>query len=177
MIKASELTAIGAIVKPHGVKGEMVISMRDDRIDIGRTECVVMDMDGIYVPFFIDSVRQKGRESYIISIEGVSSDTRASGFTGKTVYALRERLAEISDEADDDGFYACDLIGFRAIRPDGSSIGTIDDIEDSTLNVLAIIHADGDRTVYMPLADEFITDIDTEARTITFDAPEGIDTL
>ena len=32
MIKASELTAIGAIIKPHGVKGEMVINLRDDRI-------------------------------------------------------------------------------------------------------------------------------------------------
>ena len=171
MIKASELTAIGAIVKPHGVKGEMVISMRDDRIDIGRTECIVMDMDGIYVPFFIENVRQKGRESFIISIDGINSDTKASEFTGKTVYALRDRMAATSDDDADDGFYASDLI------PDGSTTGTITDIEDSTLNVLAIILTADGRTVYMPLAEEFITDIDPDSRTITFDAPEGIESL
>lgn len=176
MIKASELTAIGIIIKPHGVKGEMVIDLRDDRIDIGRTECIVMDIDGINVPFFIENVRQKGRESYIIAIEGITSDTRAAEFNGKTVYALREHLAEISDDSDD-GFYASDLIGFKAMKPDGTSIGVIDDIEDSTINVLAIIHSDDDRTIYMPLADEFITDIDPDCRTITFDAPEGIDSL
>lgn len=82
MIKASELTAIGAIIKPHGVKGEMVINLRDDRIDIERTECIVMDIDGIYVPFFIENVRQKGRESYIIAIEGITSDTAAAEFNG-----------------------------------------------------------------------------------------------
>ena len=177
MIKASELTAIGAIVKPHGVKGEMVISMRDDRIDIGRTECIVMDMDGIYVPFFIENVRQKGRESFIISIDGINSDTKASEVTGKTVYALRDRMAATSDDDADDGFYASDLIGFKALKPDGSTTGTITDIEDSTLNVLAIILTADGRTVYMPLAEEFITDIDPDSRTITFDAPEGIESL
>lgn len=177
MIKASELTAIGAIVKPHGVKGEMVISMRDDRIDIGRTECIVMDMDGIYVPFFIENVRQKGRESFIISIDGINSDAKASEFTGKTVYALRDRMAATSDDDADDGFYASDLIGFKALKPDGSTTGTITDIEDSTLNVLAIILTADGRTVYMPLAEEFITDIDPDSRTITFDAPEGIESL
>ena len=177
MIKASELTAIGAIVKPHGVKGEMVISMRDDRIDIGRTECIVMDMDGIYVPFFIENVRQKGRESFIIAIDGIDSDTKASEFTGKTVYALRDHMAATSDDDADDGFYASDLIGFKALKPDGSTTGTITDIEDSTLNVLAIILTADGRTVYMPLAEEFITDIDPDSRTITFDAPEGIESL
>lgn len=60
MIKASELTAIGAIIKPHGVKGEMVINLRDDRIDIERTECIVMDIDGIYVPFSLKTSVRKG---------------------------------------------------------------------------------------------------------------------
>ena len=176
MIKASELTAIGAIIKPHGVKGEMVINLRDDRIDIERTECIVMDIDGIYVPFFIENVRQKGRESYIIAIEGITSDTAAAEFNGKTVYALREHIAEMTDESDD-GFYASDLIGFKAVKPDGTAIGVIDGIEDSTINVLAIIHGDNDRTVYLPLADEFITDIDPDRQIITFDAPDGIESL
>ena len=64
-----------------------------------------------------------------------------------------------------------------SVKPDGTAIGVIDGIEDSTINVLAIIHADNDRTVYMPLADEFITDIDPDRQIITFDAPDGIESL
>ena len=86
-------------------------------------------------------------------------------------------MAATCDDDADDGFYASDLIGFRALKTDGSTTGTITDIEDSTINVLAIILTADGRTVYMPLAEDFITDIDADSRTITFDAPEGIESL
>ena len=54
MIKRDELIKIGVFNKPHGVQGELAFTFTDDIFD--RSECpyVVCEIDGIFVPFFIE---------------------------------------------------------------------------------------------------------------------------
>ena len=59
MITREELIRIGRFNKPHGVKGELSFTFTDDVFD--RTECsyIVCEIDGIFVPFFIEEYRFK----------------------------------------------------------------------------------------------------------------------
>ena len=54
MITREELIRIGRFNKPHGVKGELSFTFTDDVFD--RTECsyIVCEIDGIFVPFFVE---------------------------------------------------------------------------------------------------------------------------
>lgn len=91
MIQRDELEQIGAFLKPHGIKGEIAMEMFED-VELSELSCIVLDMDGIFVPFFIESVRPKGPGRMLVTIDGVNSDTEAAAMAGAEVYALRNEL-------------------------------------------------------------------------------------
>lgn len=177
MITRAELTEIGRAIKPHGINGEIVTAINRD-VDFEGLRCIVMDIDGIYVPFFIDSVRQRGSESVLVTIDGINDEKDAKELCGKAVYALKSDPAISSDgsddcDHDDEGFYAEDLIGFK-VTTDGKSLGEITDVDSSTDNLLFIITDKDGNTSYVPVADEFITEIDTESHIISMSLPDGL---
>lgn len=168
MISDNEIIEIGRLVKPHGINGE-IVSVTD--LNPASLKCIVIKIDGINVPFFLDAIRPKGNESFLLTIDGIDSENDAASLCGKNVYALKHDIIE--DESDEDGFYANDLIGF-VIMENGCLIGEVVDIEDSTENALFITkRANGD-IVYIPIADEFITEISVDTKTIEMNLPTGI---
>ena len=56
MILKEELTEIGRFGKPHGIQGEINATVDDD-VDVDAINRIVVNIDGIYVPFFIRSIR------------------------------------------------------------------------------------------------------------------------
>lgn len=178
MITNAEIIEIGTILKPHGIKGEMVVEMDVD-VDINLLRCVVLEMDGINVPFFIDSVRPKASTTYLVHIDGFDTDLQAKQICGKKMYGLRNDIASLAPDDysdDDESLYASDIIGYNVVDTAGVRIGVVDDFDDTTENVLLIVapvNADDD-TIYIPFVNEFIADVDTENNTITVDLPEGL---
>ena len=117
MITDEQLKAVGTFLKPHGIEGEITLQRDYDDIDFEDFSCLIVDMDGIYVPFFIDGVRPKGSDTDLVSIDGIGDETHAALLTNKTAYVLRSELAEArrrmaeqeEDGEDEDGFYAEDI--------------------------------------------------------------------
>ena len=58
MIRLSEIAEVGRFNKPHGIKGEISVSINTD-IDLNDVKCVIVPIDGIFVPFFLQTVRPK----------------------------------------------------------------------------------------------------------------------
>lgn len=178
MIREDQLTPIGRVLKPHGISGEMSVlfTVEEPIAVVGSIRCMLFDIDGIFVPFFAETVRPRGSESLLIKFDGIDSETIASGFTGKTVFALSDELSEYDeeDEIDPDNLYAGQLAGFAALTYDGTPIGTISDIDEQTENVLFVVERPDAEPVFIPVVDEFIAEIDIEARKIYFSLPEGI---
>lgn len=176
MITADLLTAIGRVIKPHGVAGEMSILFTVDSpaMAVEASECLIFDIDGIFVPFFPQSVRTRGADSLLVKLEGIDSDTDAAPLCGKTAYALTDRLPlPEEEEIDPDNLYAGQLAGFTAYDAD-TEIGTITDIDDTTENVLFIVENAEGRRILVPVADELIEGIDIDTRKIYFSLPQGI---
>lgn len=177
MITDDILTPIGKIGKPHGINGELNLLLDDDFAfngpEIDTLRCIVIDIDGINVPFFIDSWRAKSDVNLLIKIDGIDSDNEARRLGGKTAMALKEDY-DPADGNGEDGLYAADLIGYTLID-DGTPLGTIEDIEDSTDNALFIIsRPDSDKPLYVPIALQLITEIDQQNKTITMSLPQGL---
>lgn len=184
MILSSDLIEIGVFNKTHGINGEISASVFYDQLDPEELRCIVIDVDGIFVPFFIESCRPKGSESWLISLSDVTDEKIAAPFVNKPFFALRsdsamQQVLEVEGE-DGEGLYAEDFIGFHvlAVGPDGatSPLGTIVDIDTSTPNALFILSldADPDRSVMIPVADEYFVAIDIENRQITLSLPDGL---
>lgn len=171
MITNSQISNIGKLVKPHGVNGEIVVTIDCD-IDLSTVKCIIINIDGINIPFFISSIRPRGKESYLIMIDGINNETDAAMICGKALHVLNN---EIEDLEEEDGFYANDLIGYKVYLSEPNSlIGEIIDIEDSTENALFIVKRSNNEIIYIPIVVDFIENISTETSTIIMNLPIGL---
>ena len=167
MIKEQEVYKIGVIGKAHGIKGELSIQIDDDVFDRVDAEYLVLKLDGIFVPFFMEEYRFKSDSVALVKFEGVDTQERARELTGVEVYFPRE-LAEQDEEAELS--YAA-LVGYTLIdNNSGKPVGTIAYVDEQTINIMFELE-DGR---LIPASEELIVDVDQKNRTITLDIPEGI---
>ncbi len=174
MIRDNEITLIGYFGKPHGVNGE--INLLTD-VDVEALSCVIVDVDGINVPFFPDSVRPRGTGSYLVVMDGLTNEDEVIPLVNRKVYALKQELISAGGGdpgPDGDGFYAEDLIGYDVEDAEAGLSGIIEDVDDTTENVLFVVRAGDGRRILIPVADEFIRDIDVDNRHVTLYLPAGI---
>lgn len=166
MIKEEEVYKIGRLGKAHGVKGEVSFQFDDDIFDRVDADYLVLDIDGILVPFFMEEYRFRSDTVCLVKFSGIDTQQRAQELTGCDVFFPRA-LAEEGDEMPS----MASLVGFKIVNvTDGKTIGNIADIDDSTVNILFELE-DG---TLIPASDELITDIDVEQRTIRMNIPEGL---
>lgn len=172
MIEISQLIEIGKFNKPHGINGEIVATI-SDKVDIDKLGCIILAIDGIFVPFFIEELRSRSQETILLKIDGVESDSEARELTNKTIYLLLSDDAYINS-TETDGMYASDFIGFTIFDMDEINIGRIVDIEDSTENALFVIEAQDESIKYIPIADDLIEEIMISERIIKMSLPQGL---
>lgn len=175
--KKEELVYAGRLLKPHGIKGEVSAGVDIDDLDLKNVKCIIVEVEGIPVPFFPAAVRPRNHASVLLTLDGITDEREAAELCNKDFFILPQDAPEGYEEADGEGFYAADLIGFEASDAEGKPMGRIADIDDSTANVLFILETPAGGTLYVPVADEFIIDIDPESKHITLDPPEGISDL
>ncbi len=172
MIRKEEITLAGRFNKPHGIKGEISATLDLDA-DLEEVRCIIVEIDGIFVPFFINSVRGKTADTDLITIDGIDSDEKARQLALRPFYLLNSDV-EDGDIDFEDGFYASDLIGFTVNDRESGVLGRITDVNDSTENVLFIISTDDGHETLLPVADEFIIGVDAPAKTVETSYPVEI---
>ena len=166
MIHKEDIYQIGKLGKTHGVKGEISFLFDDDIFDRVDADYLILKVDGIFVPFFIEEYRFKSDTNAIIKFEDIDTQERARELTGCEVYFPRE-LAD----SDDDSISWAAIVGFDIIDAEsGNKIGRISTIDDTTINILFELE-DGS---LIPASENLITAIDQQARTITMQLPEGL---
>ena len=74
MITRAQLLEIGHFNKAHGVNGEVNASLQIEVEHLPSLSCLVCDMDGIYVPFFVEAMRPKGATTVLLTIDGFTSE-------------------------------------------------------------------------------------------------------
>lgn len=173
MILRTDITEAGVFNKPHGIKGEISATLDFD-IDLTQVKCIVLNVDGIFVPFFIMSVRPKTSETVLITIDGIDSEQKARALTGSTFYVLDSDIQESDDADGEDGFYLSDLIGFTLVDSEYGTVGEITDYNDATSNLLLIVTTTDNEDIYIPVADEYIDEVDTESHILHTTLPSGI---
>lgn len=178
MIRLNELIPVAKVNKTHGIHGELSVTVDPD-VALEPGSCIITPIDGIPVPFFIASIRPRTVDTFLITIDGIDSDVKAAEFQGVTFFC-DPSMAVVNNECGDgndegaDGFYASMLIGVSLFDTDGTAIGTITDIDDSTSNVLLIVERTDGTTVMIPLAEDLITNFNPDEAVLTMDIPTGL---
>lgn len=172
MIRNSEVFSIGKLYKPHGVSGEIIFAFDDDIFDRTKAPYWVLEMDGILVPFFVVSYRFRSETAVLVRLEGIESESQAKELANKEVFypvKFEDSVDSEKEAVEDWDTY----LGFKVFEKSAGYLGEITDIDDSTFNVLFKI-TKGEHEILMPVAEEFITDIDMDRQEMHVLLPEGL---
>ena len=166
MITPEDVYKIGRLGRTHGVKGEVSFQFDDDVFDRNDAEYLVLDIDGILVPFFMEEYRFRSDSVCLVKFCDIDTQQRAAELTGCDVYFPR------SLAADDEGELSlASLVGFAIVDgADGKTVGRIASVDDTTENLLFELE-DGR---LIPANDDLISQIDNTDRTITMNLPQGL---
>lgn len=169
MIHRTSVVPVGRFYKTHGVSGELALSVTSPLVGAVEPSCWIVDMDGILVPFFPVSFRLRGKDAALVCFDGIVSESDAKPLVGKDVYFDKKYLDELGDA--ELGWEA--LTGFTVVDEQAGPLGTVQGVEDSTLNALLVV-SDGEKERLIPLAGNFVTGIDVEAGEVFVLLPEAL---
>ena len=166
MIRQDEIYKIGQLGKPHGIKGEITFSFTTDVWDRVEADYLVLSIDGIFVPFFLEEYRFRGEHSALLKFQNIDSIEDAQEISGAEVYFPYSLTPE-----DDDADYTWSYFeGFHVYDEKAGDLGSIVRVDESTENVLFELESGH----LLPAVEAFITDNDYEGRTIHMNLPEGL---
>ena len=173
MITRDELIAIGHYKKPHGVAGELSATVDVDLEVLRGLSCLVSDIDGIFVPFFVNAIRPKSVDTMLLTIDGIENEKEAARLVNRDIYALKRDYQQESIDADADGYPLDFFIGFELRDSDGSRVGEITDVDEQTENAIFVVDRDGSE-IMVPATDDLIVEFDVDNKLMVMDLPEGL---
>ncbi|MCL1868095.1 MAG: ribosome maturation factor RimM [Paludibacter sp.] len=169
MITENEIFPIGKILKPHGVRGEILFSYSSDVFENEYFKYFILEIDGILVPFFINEYRINSAETAFVKLDGIDSENDAKFLTAKVVFAPKKFLEKVKTENIGLDYF----IDFQIIDKKNDFLGKIYDIDQTTANVLMIVQTANDE-ILIPFSENYIIDIDHNTKKIFVDLPQGL---
>lgn len=167
---------VGRVVKPHGVRGELVVEIRTDSPDerfapgarlTGRTGRGRTATDREVT---IEAARNhSGR--LLVRLVGVHDR--------EAVEALRGMLflvdsASLPAPTDPDEFHDHQLIGLRVLDTTGADLGEVAEVLHTPAGDLLQIRLEAGEKALVPFVSEIVPEIDLAAGTCVIDPPEGL---
>ncbi|RHJ81529.1 ribosome maturation factor RimM [Parabacteroides sp. AM08-6] len=170
MIRKEDVFKIGQFAKPHGIKGEIALVTNSDVFEDSDDAYIVCEIEGILVPFFVEDYRYKTDTVILLKLKNVDDERAAREFAGREVFYPLDEM----DEDDLMGNMTWDsFIGYIVVDDKYGELGTITDVDESTINVLLQISHQGE-DILLPAAEELILSADHENKKLTVSVPEGL---
>jgi len=157
---------IGRIVRPHGLKGDVVVES---------------DSDFAETRFRRGAQITVGAQVLTIAASRPQGDRWIVRFTGIDSIEAAERLrdTELTIQPDALGalpagqYYLHDLVGCSVVTESGETVGPVSVVYTGAAQAVLGIEAVGGE-VLVPMADEICREVDVAARRIVIAPPEGL---
>ena len=147
-----KLIPLGKVAKPHGIKGELKVSIYNDESEtLVKGSKVWFNIDGQFKDYKLNTIRGSIK-SNIIKIEQIDSRDQASFLINKELFVLRDDFPKLNDK---DEFYLHDLIGMEVLDNNDESFGVTIDILNLPLNDVILVKFQN-KEIMIPNADDFI---------------------
>jgi 16S rRNA processing protein RimM len=159
---------IGFILKPHGLKGEVTVSLDAEAPDnFDEIESVFIQIKGQLVPHFIEEISVRGEKAFV-KFDDVDTPESAQSISKNAMY-----LPKASRPKSGRGeFYDDEIIGFEVTDSEAGSIGQVTGVVDAGPNKLIAVDHDG-KEVLIPVNSPFITSINKAKKKIAVELPDG----
>jgi 16S rRNA processing protein RimM len=167
-----DLVAIGAIVRPQGRKGEVVVEPLSDRPDRFPTlrRAWLPDGRGGAREARVDSCwPHKGR--FVLKLQGVDSIDDAEALRGQQLRIDENALEPLPPGS----YYHHQLRGLRVQDPSGRDLGRVEDLMDTGAGVPVLVVRGAQGETLIPLAESFVRSVDLSRGVMIALEPELVD--
>lgn len=170
MFEKSNFIPVGKIAKPHGTGGEAAIRLfPETEVYDMEPSFIFVEIDNGLVPFRVSGFRYKSDDIILVKSHFLSSENKIKALMDCIVYLSTEEITKAP--AGMTNLNA--LTGYQAVDRKAGLIGKITGIRNITGNPLFIINTPNDE-IMIPIAQEFIVNINHEAKTIELELPDGL---
>jgi 16S rRNA processing protein RimM len=159
---------IGFILKPHGLKGEVTISIDSGtQADIESLKSVFLEKDNRLVPYFIEAISVRGQKAFI-KFEDVNTLEMAQEISRQGIYIPKPERAKLKTGE----FYPDEVIGFEVYDESDVLIGKIIEVIEEGPNPMLVLDHNT-KEILIPLNSPFIQKVDKRKKCFIVNLPEG----
>lgn len=164
------MIAVARVLRPHGLRGGMVVSLLTSGVDrlqqlssvwVGRDRASATRHD-------LRRVRQVGRR-VVVELEGIGSPEAAERIRG-CFLMIDEAEALPLPEGE---YYCHDIVGCEVVDEAGVVLGVVEEVIPMPAQDVYVV-CDQARRWWFPAAKALIRSIDTQAKRITVNAIDGL---
>jgi 16S rRNA processing protein RimM len=185
------LLVVGHIGKPHGIRGEVLVTVRTDepeerfvagavfttevprdrRVSTGPAAAPASGSEyKVPAELLLESLRwHQGR--VIAQFEGVHDRNVADALRG---VLLQVDSSTVTSPDDPDEFNDHELLGLAVVSVDGTALGTIDRIDHAPSSDLIVLNKADGGTALIPFVTAMVPTVDVAGGRVVVDLPEGL---
>ncbi|HEX9337779.1 MAG TPA: ribosome maturation factor RimM [Pseudonocardiaceae bacterium] len=170
----TEVRMVGRVVKPHGIRGELMVDVSTDsaelRFAVGAVLFVTSRDGSVSRTLTVTAARpHSGR--LLVYFEGVADRDAAEALRGAVLSANPADLPPIDDP---DEFYDHQLEGLDAVTVAGATIGTVREIMHGAGGELLVVDRTDGGQALVPFVREIVPEVDLAGRRVLVDPPPGL---
>jgi len=126
------LLEVGRVVKPHGVRGNVIVELVTNRTERLAPGTVLAGSNGTDLEVVSSAPHQ---ERWIVAFAGVGDLDAAE--------ALRDTVLSAEELSDPEALWVHQLIGAEVVAPDGRSFGRVSAVEANPASDLLVLEGGG----------------------------------
>jgi 16S rRNA processing protein RimM len=162
---------VGRILRPHGVRGEVVVDVRtdspDERYAVGMVFATEPAAAG---PLTVSELRpHQGR--LLVTFEGIADRDVADALRGVLLWVDSD---SVSEPEDPDEFLDHQLVGLRAEAVDGEVIGEVVRIDHGPGHDMLVVRLPDRREGLVPFVRAIVPTVDVAGGRVVLTPPDGL---
>ncbi|NJN94003.1 MAG: 16S rRNA processing protein RimM [Anaerolineales bacterium] len=161
--------AVGRIVRAHGLRGEVSVTLLTDfpeRFD--TTEWLYLGNEFEATPYRLEKYRWH-QDNVLLTLVGVSDRNAAEQLKGLFVQVPIEEAVPLPDGS----YYLYQLIGLRVESTEGEVLGTITDVLETGANNVYVVQQEN-REILLPAIPDVVKKIDITQGIMVVQLIEGL---
>ena len=159
---------IGYIMKPHGLKGGVTVSLDADAPeDFTVVTSIFIEKNKRLIPHFVESISVRGEKAFM-KLEDVDTPEAAAAISKSAIYLSKSQRPK-SDRGE---FYDDEILGFEVVDSESGTLGKVTGVTLAGRNRLITLDHNG-KEVLIPVNSPFITSINKSKKKISVQLPEG----
>jgi 16S rRNA processing protein RimM len=161
--------AIGRIIRPHGLRGELAVEVLTDFPERFDTIEALYIGDPQQAEVWTVTASRRHKERVLLTLEGCADRTTAEGLRGLLIQIPIEEAMTLPE----DEYYPHELVGLDVLTAEGEDLGRLSEIIFTNANEVYVVTGPRGQ-ILLPAIADVIERVDLETGQMTVRLIEGL---